>query len=80
MSRFSKSSHAIWHLKYHLIWTPKYRYRVLRGKVKGEVDYCIRSFCSRLGIEVIELNSRLTMYTYWRRFRPSCQSARLWVI
>ena len=56
MSRFKKTSHALWHLKYHLIWTTKYRFRILKGPVKAEVDRCLRQFCDRLKIEVIELN------------------------
>lgn len=56
MSRFTKTSHALWHLKYHLIWTTKYRFRILTGPVKAEVDRCIRQFCQQMRIEVIELN------------------------
>ena len=33
MSRFSKLSHVIWHCQYHIVWVPKYRYRVLTDKV-----------------------------------------------
>ena len=32
MSRFKKLSHTIWHCQYHIVWVPKYRYRVLAGK------------------------------------------------
>ena len=33
MSRFRKLSHAIWHCQYHIVWAPKYRYRILGGQV-----------------------------------------------
>ena len=56
MSRFRKLSHAIWHCQYHLVWVPKYRYRVLEGMVGREVHNCIQVFCGRLGCEVVELN------------------------
>ncbi len=55
MSRFMKMSHSIWHCQYHIIWTPKYRFRVLKGVVGKEVDTCIRLFSSRLECEVVEL-------------------------
>ena len=58
MSRFRKLSHAIWHCQYHIIWVPKYRYRVLTGNIGDEVDRCIRSFTERQSSEVIELNVR----------------------
>jgi putative transposase len=28
MSRFQKLSHVIWHGQYHIVWVPKYRYKV----------------------------------------------------
>lgn len=39
MSRFSKLSHVLWCCQYHIVWVPKYRYRVLRGSV-GELSLC----------------------------------------
>jgi putative transposase len=56
MSRFKKSSHVIWHCQYHLVWVPKYRYRVLTGEVSQEVHNCIHLFAGQLDCEVIELN------------------------
>jgi putative transposase len=56
MSRFRKLTHAIWHCQYHIVWVPKYRYRVLVGKVGSEVEHCIRSFTSQKACEIKELN------------------------
>ena len=56
MSRFSKLSHVLWHCQYHIVWVPKYRYRVLTGKVGFEVMKTVRVFAERLGCEIIELN------------------------
>ena len=56
MSRFKRLSHTIWHCEYHIVWTPKYRYRVIQGKVKEEVESCIREQSRQLGCEVVELN------------------------
>ena len=56
MSRFQKTSHTLWHLKYHLIWTTKYRFCILKGPVKSELDRCVRQFCARLKVDVLELN------------------------
>lgn len=56
MSRFRRLSHAIWHCQYHLVWVPKYRFRILSGAVGTEVERCLRSFSERLGAEVVELN------------------------
>ena len=56
MSRFRRLSHVIWHCQYHVVWVPKYRYRVLKGAVAEEVHNCIQVFCAQLGCETIELN------------------------
>lgn len=56
MSRFRELSHTIWHCQYHLVWVPKYRYRILSGLVGEEVERCIRAFSERLGAEIVELN------------------------
>jgi len=56
VSWFRKTSHVIWHCQYHIVWVPKYRFRVLSGPVAREVYECIQVFCGRLGSEVIELN------------------------
>src|SRR5208283_2892016 len=32
MSRFKRLSHTIWHCEYHIVWVPKYRYRVDGGE------------------------------------------------
>jgi len=59
MSRFKKLSHTIWHCQYHVVWTPKYRYRVLDGRVKQEVGNCIRAFSEQKKCEVVELNVQI---------------------
>ena len=56
MSRFRKLSHVIWHCQYHIVWVPKYRYRILKGPVGREVHTCIEVFSGQKGCEVVELN------------------------
>jgi putative transposase len=56
MSRFRKLSQTIWHCQYHIVWVPKYRYRILKGKVAELVEHCIQAFAQQLGSEIIELN------------------------
>ena len=56
MSRFRKLSQTIWHCQYHIVWVPKYRYRVLTGPIAMEVNRCIRPFSEQQRCEIIELN------------------------
>ena len=59
MSRFRKLSQTIWHCQYHIVWVPKYRYRILSGEVAIEVGRCIRAFSEQKQCEVIELNIQI---------------------
>jgi putative transposase len=55
-SRFRKLSHTIWHCQYHIVWVPKYRYRILHGPVKEAAESGIMAICGYAGCEVVELN------------------------
>jgi putative transposase len=55
--RFRKLSHTLYECKYHLIFCPKYRYRILKDAiaewVKKEI---IKLLSQKEGMEVIEMN------------------------
>lgn len=59
MSRFKRLSHVLWCCEYHIVWVPKYRFRVLQGEVSEEVKKTINVYCGRLGCEVVELNIQI---------------------
>ena len=56
MSRFRKLSHTIWHCQYHIVWVPKYRYRILDGSLREATEIGIQAICGYAGCEVVELN------------------------
>ncbi len=56
MSRFRRLSHTIWHCQYHVVWVPKYRFRILTGAVKEATESGIHAICGFAGCEVVELN------------------------
>ncbi len=58
-SKYKKLSHVVYKCDYHIVWTPKYRYRVLFGEVKSLVENDIGMLCERKSVEVIELNVRI---------------------
>ena len=59
MSRFRKLTQTIWHCQYHIVWVPKYRYRVLDGQIETEVSNCIRAFSVQKECEIVELNVQI---------------------
>jgi len=56
MSRYLRLSHAIWYCHYHIVWVPKYRFRILKDEVKIEVEEAIRMYSEWLGCKIDELN------------------------
>jgi len=59
MSRFKKLSKSIWHCQYHIVWVPKYRYKVLKGEIARDVENLMRAFSQRLECEIVELNVQI---------------------
>lgn len=54
---FKKLSHTLYQCKYHIVFCPKYRYRVLQGEVAGYVKQEVYRLCSQKeGVEVLEAN------------------------
>ena len=70
MSRFRKLTHAIWHCQYHIVWVPKYRYRVLNGKIGDEVRKNVIIQCERLGCSIVELNIQNDHCHLFQELRP----------
>lgn len=59
MSNYKKQSHVVWKCDYHIVWTPKYRFRVLTGEVKTLIEQDIRMLCEWKSCEIVELNVQL---------------------
>lgn len=49
-----KSSHVQYDLQYHLVWTTKYRYKVLNGKIAERTRELIRQSCKAMDITIIK--------------------------
>jgi len=56
MSRFRRLSQTLWHCQYHIVWVPKYRYRILDGKIADEVTNYLCAFSDQQQCEIVELN------------------------
>ena len=56
MSAYKKLGHSLYNHKYHIIWCPKYRYKVLQGEVRLYVRDVLRKYCSWMKIEILEGN------------------------
>ena len=49
-------SHTVWECKYHIVWVPKRRRKVIFGKLRKELRTILQRLCKYKGIEIIEGN------------------------
>ena len=47
-------SHSSWNCKYHIVFAPKYRRRVIYGKIRSDIGKILRLLCQRKEVEIIE--------------------------
>ena len=50
---YTTGCHTVFHHHYHIVWVPKYRYKVLQGEIRERIRTIIRQICSELGVEII---------------------------
>ncbi len=49
-----KISHVQYDIQYHIVWTTKYRYRVLVGKIAERVREIIRQSCNSMDVTILK--------------------------
>ena len=49
-------AHTKWNCKYHIVFAPKYRRRVIYGKIKVNIGKILRKLYEQKGVEIIEAN------------------------
>ena len=53
---YSKTSHAVFDIKYHIIWVTKYRRKALGGNISKRLRELIRQGCQARNIVIIQGN------------------------
>jgi len=56
MGKFRKLSHVYYKCEYHIVFVPKYRYRIMTGLEKTLIEHDIASISQWKEVEVQELN------------------------
>ena len=59
MKEFKKLAHAVWQCKYHIVWCPKYRFKILKGAIGTSVRDIIRELAEWRRIEILEGNVQI---------------------
>lgn len=52
---YKRTAHTVYDTKYHLVWAPKYRRKILRGEVQRRVKKIFREVATAYDIEIVEL-------------------------
>ena len=47
-------AHTTWECKYHIVFAPKYRRKVIYKQIKKDIAKILSELCKRKGIEIIE--------------------------
>lgn len=47
-------AHTTWRCKYHVVFAPKYRRRIIFGKLRADIGKILRELCKRKEVEIIE--------------------------
>jgi len=53
MVEYRRSAHAVYDVKYHVIWITKYRYKVLRGRIAERARDLIRQICQAKEVVIV---------------------------
>ena len=58
MPTWKKLAHVVYQCSYHIVWTPKYRFRIMQGDIAKGIEHKIKEVCEWKGAEILELNIR----------------------
>ena len=47
-------AHTKWECKYHIVFAPKYRRKIIYYKIREDIGHILSELCKRKGIEIIE--------------------------
>lgn len=47
-------SHTKWNCKYHIVFAPKFRRKVIYGQLKRDIANILSTLCKRKGVKIVE--------------------------
>ena len=47
-------SHTKWNCKYHIVFAPKFRRKIVYGQLKQDVANILSALCKRKGVKIVE--------------------------
>ena len=52
--QYSSGKHCVYDHRYHIVWSTKYRFKVLHGQLRVRVRGICRQVCAQNGVEIIK--------------------------
>ena len=46
-------AHTRWECKYHIVFAPKFRRKIIYNQIREDVGRILRELCDRKGVEII---------------------------
>lgn len=74
MKDLKRIEHAVWECKFHMVWCPKYRFRILKGDAGESVRDIIRQLCEWKKVELLEGNVQIGHIHLVLLFAPYAKS------
>ena len=56
MGKYRRLTHVVYKCDYHIVFTPKYRFRILTGEIAAAMELDIRQVCSWKEVEIDEMS------------------------
>ena len=72
-----RTSHAVYHTGYHLVWAPKYRKWVLRGDIQQRAQQLFEQIATNYDIEIDTIKVAVDHVHLFVSFPPRYSIARV---
>jgi len=53
----NESKHCVYNINYHIVFCPKYRHKVIRGKVEETIKQVVKKICKNYGYTLIQMET-----------------------
>lgn len=73
-------SHTKWKCQYHVVVVPKFRRKMIYGKLRRDIGKILRQLCDFKHVEIIEAHAMLIISTCCYQFRQNWQFQTSWGI
>ena len=76
--RNKSTAHTTWNCKYHIVFAPKFRRKILYTQKREIVGRILRKLCEWKGVEILEAKFAQTIFTCWSPYHRNFRYRVLW--